>query len=960
MITYPILFFGAGGGPLKEDFSDYPAGDVVSHDQIWQHHSNQWLVPKNPTKYVGVTWRDYGVSGANDDFSSYDFGEISTSESQNLKGLGNFEKAHNGFSVGFYREPKGGFVSSDTIRGTDYINFDWGTDAPIENFKQDFWSAKFIGKLNLPIDGTYKFYVERDNSCRIFVGREDGPNLLVFDKWGVDVTNVLEEGYGFTFSAGPIDILIDFFDDEGDAKLKLYWSKPIVPGGSPVTPPEIILPSDFGNSGYIRTFCNSGPYSSPTNQSVDIYGSYQFGAPPGEFIYLNIGESLLDLSGSYWLGVSYADKLKQSLSNDLSYAGYYLERNFEIETYDSSNNFIEDVGFYTYHAATSIDADVVENSISAKDSFYANKLFTLRQLESNSERINAAGFYASGRVPIDDSREFVSNKIETHGFHGIRFVYDKKASDAIFLANVYGNYFPVHVHARTYDEAANIVFPSGYYISGYVNANYSDTSRGSVDIEGHRAYWMVTGDKVFESSINKNLLGIDYGVYFYRNVIDRADDSTIESLYSDGIYSSRYVDGNYLEQNKSEIAHIGAYYNIWAYSTPDDFVKNQVVPAGYFVYSRCDFKTDSFVESKISQAGYHVSGFVPRSYQETRTNEINSNGNYFFGVNFLRGLDAAKASINSQGLYFCIYSPNKYLDESSSTLSHSGHYYWRLVPHRSETVYARENMLVNGEYASRFFPYKFGVDFGQTSIDHYGAYITGRVHSRCEDLLKHSLSSAGNYFNRFSYGRGDDLAKISQFVDGAYLYKVLTSESSNLDASWASVNYAGLYQQLRVYSNQKDSLLGNLNAAGLYFGLRSPNKYNEPSVAEVGLDGEIFSRFVPKDCSESAFGDLGFAEAFYIDRFVPTDIHLLNARGYIAFNGEYLRESWITTDSTVFEINFSSETLTFLEKTELAVVTSDVSGSFVAAKVSSTMDYWLEIYRRPTYNMGKTQAYFSI
>jgi hypothetical protein len=984
MITYPVIFFGAGNGPLKEDFDDYPVGEVSGYSQIWQHHRHHWLVPKNPNKYAGITWKDYGVSGAYDDFENYAFGSVDIDDAYNLKGVGNFENnPWSGFSAGFYRDSKGQFTSADQLRGYGYINFDWGTQPPLTAYKADFWSSKFIGKLNLPINGTYQFYVERDNSCRIYVGREDGPSQLVFNQWGTTPPGTLEPGSQFTFTAGDIDILIDFYDDTDIAKLKLYWSKPTTPGGGPTTPPVIITPGDFGNSGYIRIYSPQGPYSSQGQQNINFEGAYRLGVIKFDPAREDAAWHSVDISGSYRLGISYADKEIIKSRNDLTHAGYYVPRNQATDALSSTaRNRIVNQGFYAYRAAFTQGVDDVINSIAAKDSFYAYHSVDLYQREYSRNDIKTAGFYDVGRVFVDRSEDRTRSVLNTAGFYTTVLVHHREYEQGMTLADMDGNYFPIYVYSPNDDQAQNNVYPSGYYITGYLNANYQDIGRTTISPVGHNAYWLVTMDAVRESHTGVNQIGIEYGLYFYKNAHTKDVEPAYNTLFQDGFYLPRFENNHTTDISFNSLDPLGIYYSIYANTQPQDFASNEVDPRGYYISGFENSYSFDTTRNDINAVGHYVSGFEQRKWEDYAGNLLAPVGNYFFGIHAQDARrDTASHIVGIFGAYQGIYVYNPYREFASTQVSPQGKYYWKFEPH-AEQDQSYDRITFDGEYFIRFFPVEGGKDFARTTIRPSGHYLTGFLYPYGTDVVRNQINADGNYFHRFVSGDAVDSSYSLQSFNGDYFYRFLFTSGS--DASRENLDLQGVYYARYLKPNYTEPAFNQVNPFGIYYPKYNAVREADPCFVSIGmydglyyntrpawlwedqaksfisLDGEVLYRYISNQTTEPTFNALGFAEAFYVNRFVPVDLSIMNARNVLIMAGEYVRESWLSSDSTVLEIDFSSEIVSFKETQEYATLSADFSGQFTVAKVSNTLDYWLEIYQRPTYNMGKTQAYFSI
>lgn len=98
------------------------------------------------------------------------------------------------------------------------IDFDWGLGAGWTGGPTDYFSKRYKGKLNVPTPGTYTLYVFSDDGIRMWV---DG--ALVQDVW---VPRQAETSCVLQLTGGQHDFQLDYFEEGGAAKLKLYWSGP--------------------------------------------------------------------------------------------------------------------------------------------------------------------------------------------------------------------------------------------------------------------------------------------------------------------------------------------------------------------------------------------------------------------------------------------------------------------------------------------------------------------------------------------------------------------------------------------------------------------------------------------------------------------------------------------------------------------------------------------------------------
>lgn len=94
---------------------------------------------------------------------------------------------------------------------------------------QDFFYVRWTGKIRIPADGKYTFFLESDDGSRLFI---DGKPVV--DNGGThEMTEVSGDA---ELKAGDHELKVEFFDEEQDAGCKLSWKsgkieKQIVPAG---------------------------------------------------------------------------------------------------------------------------------------------------------------------------------------------------------------------------------------------------------------------------------------------------------------------------------------------------------------------------------------------------------------------------------------------------------------------------------------------------------------------------------------------------------------------------------------------------------------------------------------------------------------------------------------------------------------------------------------------------------
>ncbi len=102
------------------------------------------------------------------------------------------------------------------------INFNWGPDSP-EGMPADKFYARFDGWILPVFSGDYIFYAAHDDGVRLSVNYEE-----LFDDW---TDYAVREHSGTIYLEEDVfyPITLEFYENEGDAIIELYWSATYLP-----------------------------------------------------------------------------------------------------------------------------------------------------------------------------------------------------------------------------------------------------------------------------------------------------------------------------------------------------------------------------------------------------------------------------------------------------------------------------------------------------------------------------------------------------------------------------------------------------------------------------------------------------------------------------------------------------------------------------------------------------------
>jgi hypothetical protein len=134
--------------------------------------------------------------------------------------------------------------------GSREINYNWANRAAKDEFGADNFTIRWSGIASPKTSGRYTFYVTADDGVRL---RVNGVTLV--DKW-FEQGATTYSGTSETVSSGGFQIELDYFENAGQASVKLEWEGP--------NQPREVIPM----GAFFATFGLGAPLNSSLLQSV--------------------------------------------------------------------------------------------------------------------------------------------------------------------------------------------------------------------------------------------------------------------------------------------------------------------------------------------------------------------------------------------------------------------------------------------------------------------------------------------------------------------------------------------------------------------------------------------------------------------------------------------------------------------------------------------------------------------
>lgn len=104
------------------------------------------------------------------------------------------------------------------VKSVESIDFMWTLSSPAETISQEFYSARWTGKITAPKSGRYHLGLDGNDGFRLYVN-----NQLLIDQWNKQSYHTAMKEVAFEKGKAH-DIRVEFYEPVGNAKIRLIWT----------------------------------------------------------------------------------------------------------------------------------------------------------------------------------------------------------------------------------------------------------------------------------------------------------------------------------------------------------------------------------------------------------------------------------------------------------------------------------------------------------------------------------------------------------------------------------------------------------------------------------------------------------------------------------------------------------------------------------------------------------------
>jgi hypothetical protein len=221
--------------PIPDDGAEYVSPDVllkwIAGAGATQHHvyfhTDQALVSTRASAADKGTVEDPNFSPGRLDYNTQYFWMVdefdgATTHQGNVWSFTTVGP-NNGVKAEYFNNTD---LSGDPVltRIDPKIDFVWGGESPDPLVEVDGFSVRWTGEIEIPASDTYTFFSISDDNARLWV---DGQ--LLVDNWDSDNAWAFEDEGSLFLEAGWASLVMEFFEEGGDAIAQLKWQSSTIP-----------------------------------------------------------------------------------------------------------------------------------------------------------------------------------------------------------------------------------------------------------------------------------------------------------------------------------------------------------------------------------------------------------------------------------------------------------------------------------------------------------------------------------------------------------------------------------------------------------------------------------------------------------------------------------------------------------------------------------------------------------
>ncbi|MBU6345371.1 MAG: transporter substrate-binding domain-containing protein [Cyanobacteria bacterium REEB494] len=198
------------------DNSDDGARLWINGKQVIDQWKDETGTTSGSTSLAGNRWHSVQLDYYENDGSARVKLEVVNKDNNPVSGLIFVPLYGNGLSGNYY--PNKSFETPSKTVLDSAINFNWGSGS-IPNVSKDNVGVRWKGLIKFPDDGQYKLVTDSDDAIKVIIDTRE--TIYRGSSGWAESTD--------TFKGGIRQITVEYVENTGDARVRLYWSKDNAP-----------------------------------------------------------------------------------------------------------------------------------------------------------------------------------------------------------------------------------------------------------------------------------------------------------------------------------------------------------------------------------------------------------------------------------------------------------------------------------------------------------------------------------------------------------------------------------------------------------------------------------------------------------------------------------------------------------------------------------------------------------